>query len=92
MTSRKKRKRDRRRAEATADSSTPKLIGGWGPHTDLVPGDLMLIRQADREEWSTDPLKLRKIYQELATMAIEDDTDARILVPIVRLLIDAELI
>ena len=49
--SRKKRKRDRRRAEATA--SPPAGKGGWGNGLPISLPDLLLVRRAIREGWST---------------------------------------
>ena len=49
MPSRKKRKRDRRRAEATAKA--PKTPGGQGVGLPTLRADLVLLRQAINEDW-----------------------------------------
>lgn len=57
MPSRKKRKRDRRRAEATAQ--TPKTQGGQGVGLPTSRGDLVLLQQAINEDWPV-PDKVRQ--------------------------------
>ena len=63
MPSRKKRKRDRRRAEATAQA--PKTQGGWGAGLPTSRDDLVLLQQAINEDWPV-PDKVRQaIVREL---------------------------
>jgi hypothetical protein len=69
MPSRKKRKRDRRRAEATAEA--PVLRGGWGKSSEIRPGDLLLIRQAIREGWDTPPDAAAAIINDVVGAAVE---------------------
>ncbi len=57
-TSRKKRKRDRRRAEATAKA--PKTQGGQGGGIPTSRADLVLLRQAINEDWPV-PDKVRQV-------------------------------
>jgi hypothetical protein len=85
MPSRKKRKRDRRRAEATAEA--PVLRGGWGRGSEIRPADLLLIRQAVREGWETDPDKGAAIIQDVVVSAMESQ-EARLTIAAVRVLID----
>ena len=49
MLSRRKRKRLRRKAEATANG--PETQGGWGPGAPVSRSDLALLRTAVRERW-----------------------------------------
>lgn len=49
MPSRRKRKRERRKAEATA--GCPKPLGGWGPGAPVSGPDLLLLRTAIRQGW-----------------------------------------
>jgi hypothetical protein len=86
MPSRKKRKRDRRRAEATAQG--PILRGGWGRGSEIRPRDLLLIRQAIREGWETPPEVGAAIIDQVVTSALESK-DARLTIAACRVLIDA---
>ena len=85
MPSRKKRKRDRRRAEATAEA--PVLKGGWGKGSDLRPGDLLLIRRAVREGWPTPPAVCDAIIRDVVTAALEAEKP-RLTLAAVRVCID----
>lgn len=53
MPSRRKRKRERRKAEATAQR--PKVRGDWGECAPLSRGELLLVRHAIRERWPVPP-------------------------------------
>ena len=86
MPSRKKRRRDRRRAEATAKS--PILRGGWGRSSEVRPRDLLLIRQAIREGWPTSPEVGAAIIDQVVRSALRAK-DARLSIAACRVLIDA---
>lgn len=85
MPSRKKRKRDRRRAEATAQG--PGLLGGWGKGSDLRPGDLLLIRRAVREGWATPPAVCDAIIRDVVASALHVQKP-RLTLAAVRVVID----
>jgi hypothetical protein len=86
MSSRKKRKRDRRRAEATAQG--PILRGGWGRGSEIRPRDLLLIRQAIREGWETPPDVGAAIIRDVVSSAL-DAKKPRLSLAAVRVCIDA---
>jgi hypothetical protein len=54
MPSRAVRKRARRRQARQQATASPNIVErwGWAEPTDLVPGDLALIRRAIRERWN----------------------------------------
>ncbi len=80
--SRRRRKRNRLRAEAIVNG--PRFTGGWGG----APGDIALVRQAVREGWAT-PLKIsRRILKDLAG-ALESP-DAQTVLRVCRLLIEID--
>jgi hypothetical protein len=65
MPSRRKRKRDRRRAEATDTSPEKDLQGDWGADAGLTRSDIALIKRACREDWPTSPENQEAILDEL---------------------------
>lgn len=71
MPSRKKRKRDRRRAEATA-LSVPSSSGGWGKEYPLKPGDIRLAARAVRNGWPT-PFASQRAVSEAVVAAMDAD-------------------
>ncbi len=79
MSSRRKRKRERRIAEATANLLNPQ--GGWGEST---KADLLLIRQAIREDWPVPDDVRRAIIEELFQEVDTDCSDVRRFLAIVR--------
>ena len=79
MSSRRKRKRERRTAEATAKFLVPQ--GGWGEFT---KADLLLIRQAIREDWPVPDDVRRAIIEELFQEVDTDCSDVRRFLAIVR--------
>lgn len=85
MSSRKKRKRDRRRAEATAEA--PVLRGGWGKGSEIRPRDLLLIHRAVREGWETDPDIGAAIIRDVVVSAMESQ-EPRLINGAVRVAID----
>ena len=64
MPSRRKRKRERRKAEATAHC--PGTCGGWGGGLPTTLDDLVLLRRAINEDWPVPPNVRRAIVDELA--------------------------
>ena len=73
MPSRRKRKRERQKVEATA--SSPGTCGGWGGGVPTKLADLVLLRQAINEDW---PVSSR------VRQAIIDEFTAEIDTPDVR--------
>ena len=66
MPSRKKRKRDRRKAEATAKQNLPgKSLGGWGNGLPTSLSDLALLRTAIRQDWPISASVQADIIREL---------------------------
>jgi hypothetical protein len=63
MPSRKKRKRDRLRAEATAKA--PETLGGWGGELSTTLADLVWLRRAIRENWPVPQAVRQSIVDEL---------------------------
>lgn len=63
MPSRKKRKRYRRMAEATA--STPKSCGGWGCGAPTTLQDLVWLRRAVNQDWPVSEAVRSAIVREL---------------------------
>ncbi len=82
VSSRRKRKRDRRKAEATANLLNPQ--GGWGEST---KADLLLIRQAIREDWPVPDDVRRAIIDELFQEVDTDCSDVRRFIAIVRVIL-----
>ncbi len=82
MPSRWKRKRERRIAEATAKA--PGTCGGWGQGTPTTNADLLLVRQAIREDWPVPDDVRRAIIEELFQEVDTDCSDVRRFVAIVR--------
>jgi len=79
MQSRRKRKRERRIAEATANLLNPQ--GGWG---ECTKADLLLIRQAIRENWPVPNDVRRAIIEELFQEVDTDCSDVRRFLAIMR--------
>lgn len=76
MPSRCKRKRERRKAEATAHS--PGTCGGWGDGVPTALADLVMLRRAINEDWPV-PVSVRQaIIDELGT-EIESSESRRVL-------------
>ncbi len=69
MPSRKKRKRDRRRAEATA--AVPVLKGDWGAESKRPRGDMLLIRKAIRGGWDVPQAVRDAIVDDVIPAALE---------------------
>lgn len=65
MPSRRKRKRQRRNAEATANC--PETRGGWGQGLPTTLSDLVLLRRAINEDWPVPANVQRAIVGELET-------------------------
>ena len=82
MSSRRKRKRERRIAEATA--KIPGTAGGWGQGTPTTNADLLLIRQAIREDWPVPDDVRRAIMEELFQEVDTDSSDVRRFLAIMR--------
>ena len=72
MSSRRKRKRERHKAEATANLLNPQR--DWGEST---KADLLLIRQAIREDWPVPDDVRRAIIEELFQEVDTDSSDVR---------------
>ncbi len=72
MQSRRKRKRERRKAEATAKFLVPGV--GWGEST---KAELLLIRQAIQEGWPVPDNVRRAIIEELFQEVGPDSSDVR---------------
>ncbi|PHS04009.1 MAG: hypothetical protein COA78_17085 [Blastopirellula sp.] len=51
MTSRRKRKRERRRVDAEATVNSQKSCGGWGEGLPTRLSDLVMLRRAIKEDW-----------------------------------------
>lgn len=64
-TSRRRRKRERARREATAARSCPILGGEVGAAPALDRTDLRLIRRAVRQNWPVDPAKRSRIASDV---------------------------
>jgi len=79
VSSRRKRKRERHKTEATANLLNPQ--GGWG---ECTKADLLLIRQAIREDWPVPDDVRRSIIEELFQEVSTDCSDVRRFVAIVR--------
>jgi hypothetical protein len=84
MPSRRKRKRGRREAEATA-----KTPGGWGQGAPTTNADLLLVRQAIREDWPVPDEVRRAITEELLQEVGTDanNVDVRRFVAIARVIL-----
>lgn len=67
MKSRKKRKRDRRRAEATV--CQPRFKRGFGVGLPTKRSDSLIIRKSFREDWHTDEDAKKRAVQELCETA-----------------------
>ena len=69
MASRRRRKRERRLAEANANA--PRCPGGWGRDASLSLSDLILLRQAINQNWpvpsETRAAIVAKLSEELNT-------------------------
>ena len=89
MPSRKKRKRDRRRAEATAQE--PQALGGWGDPAPVNPSDLLLIRQAIREGWPVPPHIRWQITKRMLDLFDSNEADLRMKAALARCVIRMEL-
>ena len=63
MSSRRKRKRDRPKAEATVES--PKALGGWGNGLPTSLSDLVLLRRAINDGWPVPAMVRAAIMSEL---------------------------
>ena len=85
MSSRRKRKRERRTAEATAKA--PGTCAGWGQDTPTTNADLLLIRQAIREDWPVPEDVRRAIIEELFQEVDTDSSDVLRFVAIVRVIL-----
>lgn len=86
MPSRQKRKRARRRAEATA--SNPHSAGGWGHGLPVSRSDLLLVRKAIRLGWPV-PARVRQaVVEDVCDAAMGDDL--RRSLAAVRVLLDCE--
>ena len=85
MSSRRKRKRERHKAEATA--KIPKTSGGWGQGTPTTNADLLLIRQAIREDWPVPDDVRRAIIEELFQEVDTDSSDVRRFLAIARVIL-----
>jgi hypothetical protein len=46
--------------------------GGWGPGSDIRPGDFLLVRRAIREGWDIPPNVLAAIFLRAAEIAADD--------------------
>jgi hypothetical protein len=86
MPSRKKRKRDRRRAEATAEA--PVLRGGWGRGSEIRPADLLLIRQSVREGWDIPFAQAKSLINDVVVSASKATDKPRLQIAAVRVVID----
>ncbi|HEY1599470.1 MAG TPA: hypothetical protein VGG64_07705 [Pirellulales bacterium] len=86
MTSRRKRKRERRRAEATAG---PRLLGGWGSRT-LTPGDCSLVGRAIRAGWLEPDAKGQAIFEHVLAAALAPNAHPRVQLAGCRVAIAAE--
>lgn len=71
MKSRKKRKRDRRRAEATVCQSRFKR--GFGVGLPLQRSDLAIVRKSFREDWKPDQEAKRRAVREIYAVALRSD-------------------
>ena len=87
MPSRRKRKRERQLAEATA--SNPKRRGGWGEGYPVAPRDLLLVRQAIREVWDIPPDVCDAVVNDVYAVASSAEKPRRLLAA-VRVFIDME--
>jgi len=85
VSSRRKRKRERRIAEATANFLNSQ--GGWGQGTPTTNADLLLIRQAIREDWPVPDDVRRAIIEELFQEVDTDCSDVRRFLAIVRVIL-----
>ena len=81
MPSRRKRKRERRKAEATAHS--PGTCGGWGDGLPTTLSDLVLLRRAINEDWPVPDNVRQAICDELAEEELES-SEVRRLISVVR--------
>ena len=63
MTSRRMRKRQRRKAEATVHS--PGTCGGWGGNAPTTQADLVILRRAIKQGWPVPPNVRQAIFEEL---------------------------
>lgn len=86
MPSRQKRKRARRRAEATAAS--PHSVGGWGHGLPVSRSDLLLARKAIRLGWPVSDRVRQAVISDVCSVALGDDI--RHSIAAVRVLLDAE--
>ena len=86
MPSRRKRKRERRKAEATA--RCPGTLGGWGQGLPTSLADLVLLRRAINENWPVPENVRRAIIGELESEI--GHSDGRRSLSIARSFIDME--
>jgi|DEB19_MinimDraft_3_1074340.scaffolds.fasta_scaffold63093_2 hypothetical protein len=82
--SRRRRKRERRQAEAIVKSPR-RYTGGWGGG----PEDVGLVRQAVRQDWPTQFHISQRILREMTT-ALEIAPDARTVLRVARLFIEID--
>ncbi|QDT67495.1 hypothetical protein MalM25_03940 [Planctomycetes bacterium MalM25] len=87
MPSRKKRKRDRRRAEATVPTSTNPQ-GGWGDVPTLRRGDIQLAVQAVREGWPTREENRVAVSQAICGIVSESEASDRLKLAAARFVIE----
>ena len=85
VSSRRKRKRGRRIAEATAIPLEP--VGGWGQGLPTTNAELLLIRQAIQEDWPVPDDVRRAIIEELFQAVDTDCSDVRRFIAIVRVIL-----
>jgi hypothetical protein len=85
VASRRKRKRERRRAEATAKA--PGTRGGWGQGAPTTKANLLLVRQAIRENWPMPDDVRRAIIEELFQEVDTDSSDVRRFLAIMRVIL-----
>ena len=86
MPSRRKRKRLRQQAEATA--KTPRTRGGWGQGVPATRSDLVLLRQAIHEDWPVPDDVWRAVVGDLLDDLESPDT--RRIVSVARVFLAAE--
>ena len=79
--SRKKRKRDRVRAEANADR--PELKKGFGSGLPMKRRDCQLIAKAYREGWGIDSKTHRAVVRDLYKFGLDETSGLRIVVSVV---------
>ena len=76
MPSRRKRKRERRNAEATANS--PNTLGGWGDSLPTMLADLVMLRRAVNEDWPV-PANVRQAVIDELKDELETSDPRRVL-------------